>query len=891
MPGTSRYASSVPEGSRSEISNETCLARLVTMHTGGVADRLIDVLREAEADVADPDGMVEAFMEWADRRGLTLYPHQEEAVLELYTGANVILATPTGSGKSLVALAAHARSVAGGGRSWYTAPVKALVSEKFFDLCDELGAENVGLLTGDSSVNADAPVICCTTEILALAALRNGRQLEAETVILDEFHYYGEPDRGWAWQTPLITLPDAQFLLMSATLGNVAFFRTDLTERTGRPTALIDQAERPIPLNYDWRQTQLHRTVEDLLATNQAPLYVVNFSQRDALEVATAMASVSKLDATAKAIVAEELAATTLPAGFGRDLGRLLRNGVGVHHAGMLPRYRRLVERLTQRGALRVISGTDTLGVGVNLPIRTVVLTRLYKYDGSGTGVLGARAFHQIAGRAGRAGYDTAGLVVALAPDHTAENAANEAKAAADSKKKKKPKVQPPKGFVHYDADTFGRLQTALPEPLVSSFAMTPGMLMQLLDRPGNTYENVRSVLVDNHEPRARQRKLIRNTIKLYKGLRTAGVIRELEQPDAEGRWVEVDRDLQDNFALDQLLAPFLLHAIPQVPRDQDGYPFAVLALVESVVDNPMPVLLAQRDKAKDEAMAEMKAAYVQYEERMERLEKITYPQPLRDDIYSIFDAWRTDQPWIGNHNIAPKGVVRDMWDRALDFPGFVRHYGLKRSEGVLLRYLSDVFKTLTRSVPSDALDEQLEDIITWLGAVIRTTDSSLLDEWQALLDGSTSVEGRAAVAAQRVVMVDEHAALRPVVRMRVARWVQFAATGAWQAWADELREAGDFHWKPDTLAEHVAGLVAGAEPGVIDIGPNSRRSDLYKLVEDSGVDGADTWTVTQRLIIDDEVADAALVVIVDVAATIATGDLTARLRRSACRSSARVAF
>ena len=500
----------------------------------------------------------------------------------------------------------------------------------------------------------------------------------------------------------------------------------------------------------------------------------------------------------------------------------------------MLPRYRRLVERLTQRGALRVISGTDTLGVGVNLPIRTVVLTRYTSTTGRAPGCW----VHVPSTKspATPVGPDTTppGSSSRYPRPHRRERS-QRSESRSRLEEEEKPKVQPPKGFVHYDADTFGRLQTALPEPLVSSFAMTPGMLMQLLDRPGNTYENVRSVLVDNHEPRARQRKLIRNTIKLYKGLRTAGVIRELEQPDTEGRWVEVDRDLQDNFALDQLLAPFLLHAIPQVPRDQDGYPFAVLALVESVVDNPMPVLLAQRDKAKDEAMAEMKAAYVQYEERMERLEKISYPQPLRDDIYSIFDAWRTDQPWIGNHNIAPKGVVRDMWDSALDFPGFVRHYGLKRSEGVLLRYLSDVFKTLTRSVPSEALDEQLEDIITWLGAVIRTTDSSLLDEWQALLDGSTSVEGRAAVAAQRVVVVDEHAALRPVVRMRVARWVQFAATGAWQAWADELREAGDFHWKPDTLAEHVAGLVAGAEPGVIDIGPNSRRSDLYSVVETAG--------------------------------------------------------
>src|SRR5690606_23765913 len=220
----------------------------------------------AGASVADPDGIVDAFVEWADRRGTALYPHQEEAILELYTGANVVLATPTGSGKALVALAIHAAPVCGGGRSWYTAPVKALVSEKFFDLCDQFGAEQVGLLTGDSAVNPDAPIICCTTEVLALAALRQGDQLDAATVILDEFHYYGEPDRGWAWQTPLITLPQSQFLLMSATLGDTWFFRRDLTERTGRPTALVDQAVRPVPLTYEWHSTTLHRTVEELLA-------------------------------------------------------------------------------------------------------------------------------------------------------------------------------------------------------------------------------------------------------------------------------------------------------------------------------------------------------------------------------------------------------------------------------------------------------------------------------------------------------------------------------------------------------------------------------------------------------------------------------------------------
>jgi len=845
-----------------------------------VRPRLIDALAAAGATVGDPDAMVTAFVDWAAARGTTLYPHQEEAILELYTGANVVLATPTGSGKSLVALAAHAASVRGGGRSWYTAPVKALVSEKFFDLCAELGPENVGLLTGDSAVNPDAPVICCTTEVLALAALRQGPRLDAATVILDEFHYYGEPDRGWAWQTPLITLPHAQFLLMSATLGDVSFFRRDLTERTGRPTALVDRAERPVPLTYEWRVTQLHRTVEDLLGAAQAPLYVVNFSQRDAVEVATAMASITRLDAASKEVVAAEIAAAKLASGFGKDLGRLLRSGVGVHHAGMLPRYRRLVERLTQRGVLRVISGTDTLGVGVNLPIRTVVLTRLYKYDGSGTGVLGARAFHQIAGRAGRAGYDTAGLVVALAPDHVAENVSNQAKAAGDpGKKRKLHKVAPPKGFVHYDEDTFARLQAAPPEPLRSSFQMTPGMLMQLLDRPGDTYSNVRGVLVDNHEPRPRQRRLIRNTIKLYKGLRTAGVIRELAEPDELGRRVEVDRELQDDFALDQLLAPFLLHAIPQVPRGSAehaaGYPFAVLALVEAVCDNPVPVLMAQRDKARDEAMAAMKADHVEYEERIERLEKITYPQPLRDDIYAVFDAWRGGHPWIGDRNIAPKGVVRDMWDRALDFPSFVRHYGLKRAEGVLLRYLSDVYKTLTRSVPVDAVDEQLDEIATWLGAVIRATDSSLLDEWQALLDGAGADEAAVPIVVAAgtelgaVPVPDEHAALRALVRNRVFRWAQYAATARWAEWAVDLGEAGDGRWTELRLADAVAPLGGGAR--TIGFDTNARRNDLYTVTE-----RGDEWGVTQRLVVDGEVSEWVVAVTVDVAATRQTGEIVA---------------
>lgn len=850
--------------------------------------RLLDFLPPATDGPADGDALLLAMTEWAIDSGLELYPHQEEAILELLSGSNVILATPTGSGKSLVALAAHARSVAGGGRSWYTAPVKALVSEKFFDLCQQFGPENVGLLTGDSAVNPDAPVICCTTEILAHVALKDGVEADAETVVLDEFHYYGDPDRGWAWQVPLLELPQASFLLLSATLGDVRFFREDLTRRTGRPTALVDDAVRPVPLRFEYRRTLLHHTVEELVAQDAAPLYLVNFSQRDAVAMASAMASVTKLDDEAKAVVSEALAQAKIPAGFGRDLARLLRNGVGVHHAGMLPRYRRLVEKLTQKGVLKVISGTDTLGVGVNLPIRTVVLTRLYKYDGVENRLLTAREFHQIAGRAGRAGYDTEGLVVALAPDHVAENEAAESKAADDPKKKRKlKKSSPPRGFVHYDEETFDKLQAATPEPLESSFKMTPGMLMQLLDRPGDAWVHGRSLLLGSHEPRSRQRRHVRQTLNLYKALRTAGVVRSLDEPDRYGRFVEVDQALQDEFALDQLLAPFLLHAVPQLDSSEDvtgdGYAMAMLALVEAVVDNPMPILMAQKDKAKDEAMAAMKAAGVEYEQRIEELEKINYLQPMREQIYDVFDRWRVQNPWIGDRNIAPKGVVRDLWDRAMDFPSFVRHYGIKRSEGLLLRYLSDVYKTMTRSVPDEAKTDEVRELLDWLGAVIRATDSSLLDEWTALFDpaaGEVDVTSIQEMEDRAPDVTTDRRAFRALVRTRVFRWVQHAATGQWTAWSEDLTEIGDRGWNERKLQEMFEPYFAeyGSAAHAIGIDGDARGPDRF-LVADDGTDaGTGTWTIEQILADPEGHDEWYLAVTVDLAASAEVGDVSARL-------------
>ncbi|HTV03709.1 MAG TPA: DUF3516 domain-containing protein, partial [Luteitalea sp.] len=563
----------------------------------------------------DADAVFGAFAKWAEDQGLSLYPHQEESLIEIVTGSNVILSTPTGSGKSLVAAGAHFAALANNQKSYYTAPIKALVSEKFFSLIDMFGAANVGMMTGDASVNPRAPIICCTAEVLASIALRDGADADVDQVIMDEFHFYADPDRGWAWQVPIIELPRAQFILMSATLGDVTKFEKDLTRRTGRDTAVIKNAERPVPLVYSYLVQPLHETLDELLTTNQAPVYVVHFTQAAALEQAQALMSINVCTKEEKAKIAETIGNFRFASGFGKTLSRLVRHGIGVHHAGMLPKYRRLVETLAQAGLLKVICGTDTLGVGINVPIRTVLFTGLSKYDGKRTRLLQAREFHQIAGRAGRAGYDTSGRVVVQAPEHVIENEKALTKAGDDPKARRKVvKKKPPEGFINYSQATFERLVAAEPEPLHSSFRVTHAMVLNVIDRPGNAYQAMKHLLTDNHEDRAKQRKHIHRAIEIYRALLAGGVVERLDEPDEEGRYVRVTVDLQYDFALNQPLSPFALAAIELLNADDETYALDVLSVIESTLDDPRQILSAQQFRARGEAVAAMKAEGLEYE-------------------------------------------------------------------------------------------------------------------------------------------------------------------------------------------------------------------------------------------------------------------------------------
>lgn len=787
---------------------------------------------------SDEDDILEGFTAFVLDQGIELYPAQEEAIFELLAGNHVILNTPTGSGKSMVATAAHFAGLAADKRSVYTAPIKALVSEKFFALCRDFGSENVGMITGDARVNPDAPIICCTAEILANWALRDGADTPVDIAIVDEFHYYGDPQRGWAWQLPLLELPHTQFLLMSATLGNTDFFERDLTRRSGRETTLVRSATRPVPLDFDYRRTTLHASIEELLETGQSPIYLVHFTQREATEAAQGYLSLDPLSKEEKERIKTAIGGFRFDSPIGKDLRRYLLGGIGVHHAGLLPKYRLLVEKLAQDGLLKIICGTDTLGVGVNVPIRSVLFTQLHKYDGVGTRLLSNREFQQIAGRAGRKGFDDRGTVWIQAPEHVVENLRAEekasAKAAGSGKKAKKvvKKKPPDRGYAHWTEDTYTKLINGEPEPLRSSFQINHQIVMNLLDRPRTTgpdgtsvdgCDAVRRLVQTIHEPRRRKRQHIRRAIAIYRSLVDADLLEFPAVPDELGRRVRVNFDLQDEFALNQPLSLWALEGINErrdqalaTDPDQDGvddiqddvaYALDVVTIIESVQENPGAIIAAQVNLAKSQLMAEMKAAGVEYDDRMERLSEVEAPKPNKEWLYESFDRFRAHHPWVGSENVRPKSIVRDLFEQAMTFGEYVNHYGLKRSEGVVLRYLSDVYKGLGQNVPDGAKTDSLDDITEWLGILVRQVDSSLIDEWERLTNpevdnGTTPV--RPPVDPDDVTANPR--AFNVMIRNRMFRWVENLALK--RNYAELVAAAG-----PDSDLTSVDAVVEAMKP------------------------------------------------------------------------------
>ena len=806
--------------------------------------------RIPEGGTREPDEILGRFLDWIADQGLEPFAHQEEALLELMADRHVVLGTPTGSGKSLVALGLHFKALCEGRRSFYTAPIKALVSEKFFALCDDLGADQVGMLTGDASINPEAPIVCCTMEVLASMCLRQGDRVDVPYVVMDEFHYYADRERGVAWQIPLLSLRDTRFLLMSATLGNTAVIEARLRERTGREVAAVFSDERPVPLDFEYRETPLHETIEDLLGASKAPVYVVSFTQRECAERAQALTSVNVCSREEKRAIAAALAEFRFDTPYGAELQRFVRSGIGVHHAGLLPKYRLLVERLAQSGRLKVICGTDTLGVGVNIPIRTVVFSKLCKFDGEKVAILGVREFKQIAGRAGRKGFDERGSVVVQAPEHVIENKRLAARAAEVGTKRRRiaKKKAPARGFVPWNRETFDRLVSRPAEMLSSRFEVSHGMLVSVLQREGVCDEprggyGALSALIDrSHESAALKARHRRRAALLLRSLRRAGIVRVAPDPKTGRPQVRVDEALQVDFSLHHTLSLFLVEAVSALEPEAPAYPLEVLSLVEAILEDPVPILRAQTRKARDEELARLKAEGVPYEDRIRRLEEVTHPQPEAEFIHGAFQVFAVTHPWLREESIRPKSVAREMFEDCRSFVDTVRGYGVARSEGVLLRYLSQVHNALVKTVPEAARTEEVVDLIAYLRTELQRVDSSLVEAWEALLHPPEGA-AEAAVKPPRFDLALQERLLAARVRSELHGLVRALAAGDFPEAVGGIRPDPDDPWDAARFERELAPFFE--EYDAIVFTPEARQSRRTLLKKT----GPRTWDVSQVLV------------------------------------------
>jgi superfamily II RNA helicase len=833
-----------------------------------------------EGDASDDDDLLGRFLDYVAGLGLVLYPAQEDALLGLFEDKNVILNTPTGSGKSLVASALHFASLAYGRRSVYTCPIKALVNEKWMALCRELGAENVGLSTGDATVNRDAPVLCCTAEVLANIALRNGEHAQVDDVVMDEFHWYADRDRGVAWQVPLLTLPRTRFLLMSATLGDVTFFADDLTRRNGLPTIVVKASDRPVPLEYAYSEIELSQTLEKLVAEDKAPVYVVHFTQRDAADSAQAFTSLDLCTREEKNAVSATIAGFRFTSPYGPDIRKWLKQGIGLHHAGLLPKYRVLVEQLAQRGLLKVVCGTDTLGVGINVPIRTVLFTRLCRFDGQKTAVLSARDFHQIAGRAGRKGFDEHGYVVAQAPEYVIENLRLGEKA-RDGKKfvKRKP---PEHNFANWDLSTFKRLIAAPPERLTSRFHVSHGMLLNVFSRRSDGCRAMRDLIRNSHESERAQKTHFRRGWQLFRSLVERGIV-EIVPRTPEGSRLRVNVELQDDFSMDQTLSLYVLETISLLDPLSPEHALDVLTLVESILENPDLILRRQLDKIKGRVVAQMKAEGLDYAERMEELEKLEYPKPLRDFVYTTFNAFADRHPWVGEENIRPKSIAREMFEGFRSFSDYVQEYELERAEGLLLRHLNSVYKVLNQTVPDGLKTDQIRELELYLHDLIRTVDSSLLDEWERMRDpaywtGRTREERSPQRAEAPPDVTHDVKAFTAAIRTRVFAFLRSWSTGQYEAALEAIpfREDGSGEpWTVDRLrTAREAHLV---EHAGLRLDPEARN--VRHTYVEPAEDGA-AWRVQQMLVDPEGLNDWVAELEIDLAASRDAGEPILRLLR-----------
>jgi superfamily II RNA helicase len=577
---------------------------------------------------------------------------------------------------------------------------------------------------------------------------------------------------------------------------------------------------------------------------------VVSFTQRDCAELAQSLTSQPLTTREEREAIRAAVGDFRFDTPYGKEIRRYVSFGVGLHHAGLLPKYRLLVEQLSQQGMLKVICGTDTLGVGVNIPIRTVLFSKLAKFDGRKVGILAVRDFQQIAGRAGRKGFDDRGLVVAQATEHVIERRLAERKG-----KKGGASFKPRPGEVVWSEETFRRLIERAPETLRSRFRVTHGMVLQLLQRDEEVddpakrnFSSLRELIGACHDEEGARRRHLARAAVLVRSLARAGILVTRRDSQRDYLWVVVSKDLQFDFSLHHALSLFLVEMVTRLEPESEGYLGDLLTVVESVLEDPEVILRRQADREKGRVLAELKAERVGYEERMERLDEITHPKPLADWLAGHFDAFARLHPWVAGEDVSPKSIGREMIETFSSFDDYVRLYQLQRSEGVLLRYLSQLYRTLEQNVPDFAKTEPVRDALALLRTTIALTDSSLLEEWESLMHPELLVrrkEERAKVVEALWVreLIDSPRALAARVRSELHLLVHALAGRDWEEAAERVTVVPEDLW--DAARFETALVPFFADHSALLDTPEARRHEWTQLTPD----GDRQWQVTQTLL------------------------------------------
>ena len=619
-----------------------------------------------------------------------------------------------------------------------------------------------------------------------------------------------------------------------------------LTRTTRRDLELIADAPRPVPLSYEYVKTALEGTVELALRQGDSPLYIVHFSQDAALQSARALASYGVASKEQREAIKEAIKGGRFTTAFGKTLKHLISSGVGLHHAGMLPRYRLLVEKLAQQGLLPVICGTDTLGVGINVPIHTVLLTGLTKFDGRKQRRLRSREFHQIAGRAGRSWLRHRGRRNRGGPGVRDREPQGGAQGHGRPQKDEEAQEEAPaRGLCHLERGhlhAFDRQRARNPQAAPAHHPFHGAGGGRARRRRMDARARAHRRLAANARGKA---KLKARAAEIFATLIDAGVVvREAEGADAsdtaqtkttpftapaEGASVisltedpadldgqrEADGqtddavpvqahpldgpasyyltvDLPEDFALDQPLSPFLLAALELLDPECPSYTLDLISMVEATLEDPKQILRAQERRARDAAMNAMKAEGVDFEERLDRLQDITYPKPLEELLDVAFAKYCAQVPWANDYELSPKSVLRDMLETGCDFKSYIAQYKIARCEGILLRYLTEAYRSLDRTVPVERRTEELDDIVSWLGLVVRSVDSSLVDEW-----ASAGTAPGAAPLKRADVVVQDRRGMTLMVRNALFQRVRLAAQdkAAELGALDEEWGYGEFRW------------------------------------------------------------------------------------------------